>query len=475
MNAPLQRPNRLLSASLLLLLLGGCAVTPPERTEHTPDLPDSFSEAGVTEAPERWWRALEDPALDDLMGRALDGNLSLAATRARLESARAVARREGAGLIPSVEASAGADRQLEDRTEPSEPLGPNTDTNTDTRNFSTGLSASYEVDLWGRVRAGKAAAAADAAAARADLHAAAVSLSGNVATTWYQRVEAKRRLALLRRQVETAEELLALTEARYRRGQVAIADVHRQRRSLEALRGQVSTAEGQLAALDHELAVLAGEPPGSVQLPDGDDFPDLGPLPETGLPAELIRRRPDLQQAFHQLVAADAGVAAAVARRFPRLDLTASLTGEAPSASAMVATWLTNLGAQLTLPLIDGGERRADVDRARAEAEAAALDYGQAVLEAVAEVEDALAREAREAELVDHLAAELEAARDLLENTRRRYRFGEADHLAVLDAQDGVHGAERSLLEARRQRLDYRIQLLRALAGGWEMDEEEAA
>ncbi|MGM0412870.1 MAG: efflux transporter outer membrane subunit [Pseudomonadota bacterium] len=463
------QPHRLLLAGLLALLLGGCAVTPPERADHDPELPDRFSEAGVSEPPERWWRSLDDPALDDLIQGALDDNLSLQATRARLERARAVARREGAPLIPSVEATAGVDEQGR---------GPDLETATGDgaqETVSAGLSASYEVDLWGRVRAGKAAAAADAAAARADLQAAAVSLAGNVATTWYQRLEARRRVELLQRQVTTAEDLLVLTEQRYHGGQVAIADVHRQRRSLEGLRGQLSTARAGLAALDHELAVLAGEPAGTFEPPEATGFPELGPLPETGLPAALIRRRPDLQRAFHDLMAADAGVAAAVARRFPRLDLTASLTGEAPSASAMVATWLTNLGAQLTLPLIDGGERRADVDRARAEAEAAALDYGQAVLEAVAEVEDALAREAREAERVDHLAAELEAARALLENARQRYRFGEADHLAVLDAQDGVHAAERSLLEARRQRLEYRIQLLRALAGGWEMDEQEEA
>ena len=471
MNAPPQRPNRLLPglASLLVLLVGGCAVTPPERADHTPELPDSFSEAGATEAPQRWWRSLDDPALDALVDRALDGNLSLQATRARLERARAVARREGAPLIPSVDANAGIQEHGRG-TDLDQARGSGA-----TETVSAGLSASYEVDLWGRVRAGQAAATASIGAARADLQAAAVSLSGNVATTWYQRVEAQRRLDLLRRQVANAEDLLALTETRYRRGQVAIADVHRQRRSLEALRGQVSTARARLATLDHELAVLLGEPAMRFEPPDEADFPTVGPLPETGLPTELVRRRPDLRRAFHDLAAADAGVAAAVARRFPRLNLTASLTGEAPSASAMVATWLTNLGAQLTLPLIDGGERRADVDRARAEAEAAALDYGQAVLEAVAEVEDALEQEAREAERVDHLAAELEAARALLENTRQRYRFGEADHLAVLDAQDGVHAAERSLLEARRQRLEYRIRLLRALAGGWEMTEKEEA
>ena len=471
MNAPPQRPNRLLPglASLLVLLVGGCAVTPPERADHTPELPDSFSEAGATEAPQRWWRSLDDPALDALVDRALDGNLSLQATRARLERARAVARREGAPLIPSVDANAGIQEQGRG-TDLDQARGSGA-----TETVSAGLSASYEVDLWGRVRAGQAAATASIGAARADLQAAAVSLSGNVATTWYRRVEAQRRLDLLRRQVANAEDLLALTETRYRRGQVAIADVHRQRRSLEALRGQVSSARARLATLDHELAVLLGEPAMRFEPPAEADFPTVGPLPETGLPTELVRRRPDLRRAFHDLAAADAGVAAAVARRFPRLNLSASLTGEAPSASAMVATWLTNLGAQLTLPLIDGGERRADVDRARAEAEAAALDYGQAVLEAVAEVEDALEQEAREAERVDHLAAELEAARALLENTRQRYRFGEADHLAVLDAQDGVHAAERSLLEARRQRLEYRIRLLRALAGGWEMTEKEEA
>ncbi len=443
--------SRLLSLATLLVL-AGCGST-ELREEATPALPESFSQSGEERTAERWWQGLADPRLDELVDTALDNNLSLSAARSRLHQAEAVARRGGADLFPSVNAEGSVKQERRDDN-------PATDV------YGVGVAASYEVDLWGRVRSERDAAVHDAEASRGDLRAAAITLTARVARTWYNRVEARAQLDLLDRQLTSAREVMALVEKRFRTGHAPAADRHRQRREIERLAGERAQARARLETLDHELALLLGRSATDFEAPTGE-LPELPPLPATGLPGELVLRRPDLRAGYLRLQAADARAAAAVANRFPRLDLSASLTGQAASASELVATWITNLSAGLVMPIIDGGSRRAEADRARAATDEATMEYAESVLEAVGEVEDALARERHQRDYLNHLSAEVTEAERLLENTRRRYRYGEADHLAVLDAVNGYHSARRQHLTARREALEHRIDLHRALAGGW--------
>ncbi len=440
------------TALVLTVLLVGCG-TAPTREEVTPVLPAGFSDTGEEAAAEKWWHDLDDPQLDRLMEEALTGNLSLSAAHARLNQAEATARREGSDRIPDLDATASAERERIDSQDATE-------------SYTVGLAASYEVDLWGRVRAEHDAAALDAEASRADLRAAAITLSAQVARTWYSRVEARARLDLLDEQLHTARQNLELVERRFRTGHAPAADRHRQRRTIEGLEGERARAAARLATIDHELAVLLGQPATDYQAPEGE-LPEPAALPATGLPAELIQQRPDIQAHFHRLQAADARTAAAVANRFPRLNLTAALTSPAASTGDLMSTWVTTLGADLALPLFDGGGRRAEVERSRAATDEAVLDYAEAVLEAVAEVEDALVRERHQRVYLTRLEAQVAEAEELLDLTRRRYRHGDADHLAVLDAEEGLLDARGLLLEARREALEYRIDLHRALAGGW--------
>lgn len=437
------------------LLLAGCTSIPSQR-EIPIEPPPHFSLAGGEQpSSDQWWRDFADPNLATLIEQALSRNFSLRAAWARLRQADAVARREGASLWPTLDAQGSVTRRDSDSAK--------ADT---TRQF--GFSAAYEIDLWGRLRASSEAAALDADASAADLRTAALSLSAKVADTWYQLMEQRAQFALIEGQIDTNRQLLKLVDARFRIGQASASDIYRQRQLLAQTEGELTQADTRLNTLRHQLTILLGSPPGTQPLPDGMQLPALGPLPATGLPADLLQRRPDLQAALLRLGAADARAAAAVAARYPRLDLSASLTTPGTS-GGLFAGWLGSIVAQLSAPLFDGGQRSAEAERARAAALESLNNYGQTLLEALGEVEQALTAETGQKTYLASLEAQLQQAEAVVRQERQRYFQGDTDYLSVLDALRSRQALERQQVTAQRQLISDRILLVRALAGGWSM------
>jgi NodT family efflux transporter outer membrane factor (OMF) lipoprotein len=422
--------------------------------------PERFTtQGGKYNISARWWYDFSDPSLDLLIEQALGDNFTLRAALARLRQSEAVAQREGAARLPSLELKGSVSHQDSNESE-----------GETHRQF--GFNAAYEVDLWGRVKAFSDASVLDAKASQADLQIAALSLSVTLANTWYQIVEQRSQLKLIATQLELNRQLLKLVEARFRIGQVKASDVFRQRQLLAQTEGEEVLAETQLGILEHQLAILVGRAPGAVTLPTNSDLPQLAPLPATGLPSELLRRRPDLQASLLRLQAADARAAAAVAARYPRLDLSAALT--TPGASGGVFdNWLGNILAQLSLPLFDGGKRRAEVTRTQAVVEESLNDYAQVLLEALAEVESALIAESGQRKYLATIDAQLRYLDAVATQERQRYFQGDADYLSVLDALRSRQALERQQLKARRELISDRITLVSSLAGGWSMNLED--
>ncbi len=449
------------------LVLSACASPPPPETPPL-DLPDGFSSAGGAALPERWWTALDDPVLDGLVARALDGNFDLAATWSRLVQARATARKQGASMVPSLDLEVGASGSK--RRQRAASAKPDTFALDTASEFELGLSSSYEVDLWGRVAATADAAALDAEASLEDLRAASLSLSGEVAKAWYLLVERRGQVDLLERQLTVNEQVATLIDLRFRRGQVSATDVLQQRRQVESVRGDLATARANAALSAHALAILLGRVPGREAFPRVVDLPPLPPLPTTGVPSELIKRRPDLRRARAELLAADRRVTAAVTDQYPVLSLTAGLSTSAENAKDLFSLWLANLAAGLAAPLIDGGSRAAEVDRTRAMVDEKLNAFGQSVLDALGEVEDALHDEARRREYADSLEKQLDLSAEVIRRMRDRYSGGNVDYISVLDALETHQDLERAWLTAKRQLLDDRIDLCLALAGGWTLD-----
>lgn len=449
----------ILAAAVLTLALAACQT--PQRDAVSVVPPSmAFSQSGDEALPDRWWQSFNDAGLNRVMKEAMSGNLSLKATWDRLAQAEATARRAGAPLIPSLTASGGV--TVTDSGGQNAPGVRNT-------SYSVGGAASYELDLWGKVRSTARAAALDAEASAANVRTSAISLSAQVAQTWYAIAEREARVALLKNQVKSNQQVLRLVNLRYRAGQATAPDILRQQQLLESSQGSLVQAEGDLQILVHSLAVLLGNPPSTAAAPTDSELIELPALPSTGIATDLVTRRPDLERAFLNIRAADERVSAAIAARYP--SLTFSLSGQTSGAavSDLFQNWFGTLVSQLALPLIDGGSRRADVARNKAVLSESLNNYEQAALTAFKEVEDALSQEKQQRGVLGSLQRQLKVATQVVTQLRRRFTQGASDYLDVLNAQISQQSLERQVLSARLSVIDARIELARALAGGWDL------
>lgn len=438
------------------LLLAGClscVQNPSSHSDPPLDLPSSFSMTGQEALKNGWWPAFHDPGLDNLINRAFSNNFSLQLARNRLAAAQSAARQAGARLTPSLDANGKAGTK-HDYTR---------DNSADSFHFS--LAASYEMDLWGRLAAARDAAAFEAEATRADLQTAAISLAAEVAKTWYNLVETTMQLQLLQKQHDTNSRVLDLITARFRAGMAGAPDMLQQRQLVESTVEELAVMRRTLSLLEHQLSLLLGEIPGRYHFNPGTSLPQIPPLPRTGLPGELLVRRPDLEREFLRLQAADKRVASAIADQLPRLSISAELSSTAERASQLFDNWFTNLLANLTAPLLDGGLRKEEVNRQKALAKEQFYQYGQTILQAILEVEDNLAREKEQQKIIDSLERQLHFAKSTVRHVSIRYRQGVEDYQRVLQALLFHQKLQRSLLKARRLQIEYRIGLYRALGG----------
>ena len=392
-----------------------------------------------------------------MVDSALTSNFNLLTAWQRLRAAQAVVDRESASFFPTLDASVqGEVSQYQSQFVQDQQL-------------SLGLSSAYEVDLWGRISSRVEAQRYREQATREDYQTAALSLSAEVARVWYQLVEARNELKLIRDQIRTNEKVLTLLESRFGSGQIRSVDILRQRQLLEATREQEINAEGRLEVLRHQLSVLLGNAPQSAVTTAEVTLPDLPPLPETGIPTDLIRRRPDIQSAFNRLKAADREVASAISSRYPRLSLSASASTAADNARDLFQDWSRRVAGNLLTPLFYGGQLKAEVDRTQAVKQQRLYEYGQTVLNAFREVEDALIREKKQKQTIQSIREQLELARQSYEQLRIEYFNGMSGYLDVLTALDEQQQLRRDLFSARLRLLEYRIALYRSLAGGFEV------
>ncbi len=464
---------RLLAVLAGALCVGGCALHTTQVPQVAPSPPARYAEAtpdgpgAEEEPPRRWWLTFGDPELDQLMVQAFEGNLDLARGYARLEQFLATARIAGAATRPvlTAGAKAGRDRQ------------PGLTGDTTTSDYRFSLTAGYELDLWQKLDARTRAAQLDAEASREDLLALYLTLSSRVADVYYLVREQGAQLELTDATIASFEDALVRVERRYRAGLVPSLDVYQARQNLSAARARRAQYDKGLALARHALAELLGEYTVELSARDAPHalLPAPPPLPPTGVPADLLTRRPDLRAAFADLRASDARVAAAVADRFPSLRFTAS-GGAARTVleAGTLSGVFWGLLAELAQPVVDGGRRKAEVERSEAVFRERAAVYRQTVLRAFREVEDALVANRTAAERIarlETLVGETEAG---LRAASQRYLQGLSDYLPVITAQTRHFDAQSTLLSARAELLAGRVALVRALGGDW-MDDALAA
>ncbi len=444
----------------LFFLLKSCA--PRLETVEAPiEDPEPYTYTGTELIPERWWTSFRDPELNTLIDSALSANLDLAATDEQFRAASAVVRRESSFLWPQVDGAV-----TSSISRPEQEFS-------DIGNIRAGLFASYEIDLWGRIRSGIQAEEFRAQATYFDYQSAAMSLSAEIAITWYRLVSANKQLDLINEQIEINQDIVRLIRSRFTGGQVRAVDILRQEQLLESTRNQKIIYETDVVLLQNQLAVLLGRPPQNYSSPEVEELPEIPPLPDTGLPLELIRRRPDVRVAYNLVLAADRDMAQAIANKFPRLSLNLAAQVGSDNYSNLFQNWVYTLAGELVTPLLYGGRLRAEVDRTEAVKNQVLYQYGQTTLNAFREVEDALIREQNQEERLLVLGRQLDLAQKTNRQLRLEFLNGLTEYLDVLLSLDQEQQLQRDIIDAQQELLEYRIALYRALAGDFETNRPE--
>ncbi|UUX94383.1 efflux transporter outer membrane subunit [Aquabacterium sp. J223] len=471
----------LLPTLIALAVLTGCA-SGPTRQPQALAVPAAFKEAppgwttaqpadGVERGP--WWQGFGDPVLDQLATQALQANANLEAAAAALEQSQALVRQQRAALWPVLTASGGATRSGNSTGSGTvSSVNPTAGTVTSSargNRFSASLGASWEADLWGRLRGGVNAAQAGAEASAADLAALRLSVTGELAANYLALRSGEAEAALLRETIAAYERSLQITQNRYTVGVAPKSDVLQAQTQLANARADLLTLERSRAQFEHAIAVLVGQAPGGFTLAPAAWRPEVRPDIPPSLPSTLLQRRPDIAAAQRRVNVAQAQIGIAQAALFPSLQLSASYGSNATRLGDLFSATAWSLGLSLAQTIFDAGARRAAIDQSQAAWVQSVANYRQTVLNAFQDVEDQLAA-LRVLDQQQGLRREAaDAAVQTQAQVENRYRAGQVGYTEVVTAQVTALNARRALVQAIADRQAVAVALVRALGGGFEM------
>jgi outer membrane protein, multidrug efflux system len=461
--------NRHLSARVVcawaLLLLGGCSVGPAYKRPDIPP-PPAWREAppndheGIWPSAD-WWHGFGSQTLDDLIAEAERSNDDLAAAIARVEEADAQVRIAGAALLPAVDLGADASRQRAQVTG----VGPET-----FNTFSPVLSASYELDFWGKNRATRASALATALASHYDKETVALTVVSSVASTYFQALEFRDRVLVARDNLANGEKILHGLQLEQTAGIATGLDVAQQETAVALLYAAIPPLQQQFRQAVAALAVLIGKTPESIDVDTGTLNALTSPPVLDGLPSSLLARRPDVAESEQQLISANANITVARAALFPSIELTAS-GGYASSALASLINPVSrvwDIGAGLTQPIFHGGALRGQVVFSNARYRELLSAYHKAVLSAFSNVESALVAAQQTQEQQTRQQEAVKQARRAFQFAQTQMSAGTVNILTVLNTENALFTAQDELVQIQFLHLQSMVDLYTALGGGWQ-------
>ncbi|MEO8144963.1 MAG: efflux transporter outer membrane subunit [Betaproteobacteria bacterium] len=456
--------NKALFASLLLL--AGCA-TQPDYKRPAVELPAAWQESAAARDG-NWWRIYADPALEKLVEEALTRNTNLALATARVDEARALLAQADASFYPSVDANLSRSRSLSSAATGLLPPGVERERN----NYRATLNVAYEVDLWGRLRATSQAARADLLASEAARDTVRITLAADVAKTYFGLRSLDAQVDSTRRTLGLREDGLRLQQKRFDGGVISEFDYRQLEAEAAAARAQLPPLERDREIQEAALSVLLGRSPREIfasSMPriTGDESGLLPAAVPSGLPSELLLRRPDLVEAEQRLIAANARVAVARSAYFPSIQLTGMLGSEAQMLSSLFSgpAGIWSFAAAVAAPIFAGGRLEAQIGAAEAREKQALAGYQGAIQNAFREVRAALAAQARARESFEAEGARAAALGSALRLARLRYDNGLASQLDVIDARRNLLAAEIARYEALRAQRAAVADLFKALGG----------
>ncbi len=475
---------RIAAFSLLafcLSLIVGCSVGPNYHRPAVNTPPAYRGDAKVStnsfgDLP--WWKVFHDETLQKLIGIALTNNYDLRIAVTRVEQERAMLIEARSQFFPQVnyEALAGEGKNVSGgmpippAPSSSHSSGSSSSSPTHARIYAGDINASWEIDLWGRIRRLTESARAQYFASKEARRDVTISLIAEVAQNYFQLLALDRELEIARESTNSFGQSLEIFNERLTGGVASKLETSSAEALMESAAATIPTLEQQIAAQENQLSVLLGQNPGPILRGDLKLDDQSPPEVPAGLPSRLLERRPDVREAEQQLRSANAQVGVAVADFFPQLDLTGLLGDASTQLSTIMsgggaAAW--SVAASLTGPLFHGGQLRGQYLQARYARDQFVLQYQQTVLNALQETSDALIARAKLAEAREHQANAVDAYHVAVKIALQRYRQGNASYYEVLQEQQELFPAENSLVQTQLNQLLAVIQLYRALGGGW--------
>lgn len=464
------------AAATVAALLSGCRTVGPDfatpKMEATAGFKHAAAQpAAVQSAPavDAWWKVFGDPALDEITAAALAHNPSLQASVARVEEARA-----RIGLVrvdQSVTATAsGTSRLIGESAERTLPVPGRPVTYRDRGDtYRASFDASYELDLWGRVKRSLESAEAQVTASEADLRGVQLVLTSEVAQAYFTWRTLESVAAVLERTLATRRDAVEVLQARFAAGLAPDLDASRARVELATLESEIVDVRRRREQAINALAILTGKAPAAFTAPAASIALSLPPVIPAGLPSELLRRRPDLAASEALLHARTAEIGVAEAAKLPSIRLTGGAGFESADLGSLLGrpSQFWQFGPSFSVPLLDGGRTQANIAVAQARVAAAAADYQQRGLTAFREVEDALVDLREQAAQAEAQARAAESAATVTQLATTRYERGFATYLDVIDAQRSTLQIDRARAELTGARYASTVRLIRALGGGW--------
>ena len=465
------RSITVMTLALSVIALSGCVTVGPDYTAPEMNVPEQWSAeltgGVITERPDakslaRWWSAFNDPLLTGLMEEAIGANHDLRNARARVREARARRNISRTGLFPSVDASGSFSKRR---------ASEDTGSGAETELYAAGFDAGWELDLFGGTRRAVEAAGADLEAGREDLRDVLVTLMSEVALNYVEIGSARNRLSIAAANLAAQTETFSITQWRFLAGLTTELDVEQARYSLEQTRAQVPPLEVSAQQAENRIAVLLGKKPGSLK----EMLAGLTPIPAppadiaVGIPADILRRRPDVRRAERRLAAQTARIGEAAADLYPKFRLSGSIGLEALTLDNLFLYSSRTYGISpgVSWNIFDAGKIRQNVEVQNALQEQSLIQYEQAVLTALEEVENALVAYSRERTRMHSLREGSLAAKRASDLAQSQYESGLIDFQAVLIAQRALLSLQDQLASSEADVSSNLIRLYKALGGGW--------
>jgi multidrug efflux system outer membrane protein len=465
------------SSIVAAALLGGCAIGPNYKRPAVAE-PQTFrgqamaEAASLADAP--WWEVFQDPILKALIQDALSNNYDVRIAAARVQEARANFRVSRSDLYPSLDYSGGVSRS---KISPGIAGGPGGPAPHATNFYYGALTASWEVDIWGRIRRSNEAAWASFLATEDARRGVWLTLVSDLARAYFELLALDVRLQIARDSTDAYQRTYDLFLDRFNLGAASKLETSRAQGALGEAQANIPQLESDIVAKENQISILLGTTPGPILRGKPMYEQPVVPAVPAGLPSTLLERRPDLRQAEQQLVSANARIGVAKAEFFPKLSLTALFGTASPEVSALTGGSATiwAVAGMFSGPLFNAGRTLGGYRASIAQWEQARLQYEQAVLGALREVSDALTALGKLTDAETGQDTAVKALGEAVEHATDRYRQGLANYFEVLEAQQQLYPAQNTLAQIRQSRLLAYVQLYKALGGGWNLKDAEWA